>query len=493
MAELKHTKPFPTLNNIHVSDEATIIEFLNTNSKAIGALKYLGSFIDNIKIKNEIGIKANLQFLIVEREEYSSESSGQDHKYNPEGVRDIFEMSYVLPDSFPETATEKKNYVILSTVQTHSCNPKQKCSKCNASGRCSNCNGSGDKSCSSCSGTGKKEQRDGNYANGKPKYKKVACYSCDGRGRKACTSCHGSGKCYRCEGSGQVTCSRCDGTSFYQSYNAYSEQFIPITSNFHYSEYEDVNNLIPTTKNKIVFNDDLIEWQNQSNILFDNKETAIRVNKHSKQFINALKELAGLSSNQKFGRIHVEIETVPITVIDYSFEDKEYQIIIVGEDNIVCFKEIPKKHSYKVNIFKRLLNFFTKKKRQIAFVYIASYMFNSDGSMDEPELKLLELFLNNIKLKQDEKNLLVGSLKQRMTVEELAPKIKNITGDLRALVFAWQCVMQDGQINQTEIDAFMELSKLFKVKEDELEKIKHKATKFAQLKDNEMLEEYFKA
>ena len=55
MAALQHTKPFPTLNNIHVADEATIIDFLNTNSKAIGALKYLGSFIDNIKIRNEIG------------------------------------------------------------------------------------------------------------------------------------------------------------------------------------------------------------------------------------------------------------------------------------------------------------------------------------------------------------------------------------------------------------------------------------------------------
>ncbi|MBK9480885.1 MAG: TerB family tellurite resistance protein [Bacteroidetes bacterium] len=156
-------------------------------------------------------------------------------------------------------------------------------------------------------------------------------------------------------------------------------------------------------------------------------------------------------------------------------------------------EEIPKKHSFKENIFKRLINFFTKKKRQIAFVYIASYMFNSDGSMDEPEMKLLELFLNNIKLKQEEKNALVGNLKQRLTLEELAPKIKNIRGDLRALVFAWQCVMQDGQINQTEIDAFTELSKLFKVDEAGLEKIKHKATKFAHLKDSEMLEEYFKS
>ena len=493
MAQLNHTKPFPTLNNIHVADEATIIEFLNTNSKAIGALKYLGSFVDNLKIKNEIGIKANLQFLIIEREEHRRERAGSEYVFNEKYVRDIFEYKYDLPDTFPTTQTEVEEYTIPSTIETHSCNPKQKCSKCHASGRCSSCDGSGYKSCSSCSGTGKKEQRDGNYANGKPKYKKVACYSCDGRGRKSCSSCNGSGKCYRCEGSGEVICSRCDGTSKYQTYVSFSSSFKPVNTKFHFSEYDELNNLIPNTKNKIAFDDDLIEWENQSSVLFDNKDSAIRANEHSKQFIIQLETLAGLNSNQKFGRIHVEIETVPITVIDYSFEDKEYQIIIIGEDNTICFKEIPKKHSYKANIFKRIKNFFTKKKRQIAFVHIASYMFNADGSMDEPELKLLELFLNNIKLKQEEKNLLVENLKQRMTADELAPKIKNITGDLRALVFAWQCVMQDGQINQTEIDAFMELSKLFKVKEEELEKIKHKATKFAQLKDNEMLEEYFKA
>lgn len=237
----------------------------------------------------------------------------------------------------------------------------------------------------------------------------------------------------------------------------------------------------------------MIEWENKKIILFDNKEGALKTNKHSKEFMNIYEMLSGITSDQKIGRVHANFETVPITIIDYSFEEKEFQLYIVGEENIVCFNEIPKKHSYKVNIFRRIINYFTKKKRQIAFVYLASYMFNSDGSMDEPETKLLELFLNNIKLKQEQKNLLIAELKQPFSLEEITPKIKTIRGDLRALVFAWQCVMQDGQINQTEITAFTELSKLFKVDDDKLEKIKHKATKFAVLKDSEMLEEYFKS
>lgn len=492
--KLKHTKPLSFKNYVHTDDENTIIDFLNEASKTIGALKNLGSFVDTIKIINEFGIKANLKIIFVERELFSRESPGKNHEYYPDEIEDIFDIYFNLPNFFPEKPSEKKSYAINSTVQNHSCNPKQKCSKCNASGRCVNCEGSGTKSCSSCKGTGKTEKRDGSYANGNPKYKKVACYSCDGRGRNSCRSCSGSGKCGKCGGIGEVTCSRCDGTSIYQSYKVFSEQLIPFSENFYFSDYKQLENIIPKSKNNIVFDDTLIEWQDQNNILLDNKESAIKANKYSNQMIKYLNDLAPLNSNQKVGKILASIETVPISFINFSFEDKKYQIIVLGEDNIVCYNEIPKKHSYKVNFFKRILNYFTKTKRQIAFIYIASYMFNSDGSMDSSEKELLQLFLNNSNLSKKEKDLLINKLKEDISIEELSAKIKIIKSDLRALVFAWQCVMQDGQINQIEEDAFIKLSKFFNVnKEEELEKIKHKAKKFAKLKDNVMLEEYFKS
>jgi hypothetical protein len=62
MKGIINTKPFPALNNIHVSSETVILDFLNTNSKAFGALKYMGTFIDNVKIKHEIGIKEIFNF-----------------------------------------------------------------------------------------------------------------------------------------------------------------------------------------------------------------------------------------------------------------------------------------------------------------------------------------------------------------------------------------------------------------------------------------------
>ncbi|MBC7523533.1 MAG: hypothetical protein H7239_03755 [Flavobacterium sp.] len=487
------TKPLPTLNNIHVNDENNIVEFLNSNCKTFGAIKHLGSFIDNMKIKNEIGIKSNLQFLVVERKEFQGQNSGKIYNYNSEGIRDIFEINYDLPETFPKNQSETNKFIITSTVETHSCNPTQKCSKCSGTGRCQNCDARGYNTCGSCRGSGKRKVSDGKFANGNTKYKNIACSSCAGSGRKSCTSCRGTAKCYGCGGDGQVTCSRCDGTSFYQTFLEYSNSYKTVLKDFNYSEYSDLVSVIPLTKNKISFDDDLIEWENKNNFVFDNKENALKVNKHSKEFITSYEMLSSIENNQRLGRIHAKFETVPVTIVDYTFEEKEFQLYIVGDENIICFNEIPKKHSYKVNFFKRIMNYFTKKKRQIAFVYVASYMFNSDGSMDEPETKLLDLFLNNIKLKQEEKNSLIADLKRSFSLEEIAPKIKIIRGDLRALVFAWQCVMQDGQINQTEITAFTKLSKLFKVDDDKLEKIKHKATKFAVLKEFEMLEEYFKS
>jgi uncharacterized tellurite resistance protein B-like protein len=487
------TKPFPTLNNIHVNDENNIVEFLNSNCKTIGAIKHLGSFIDNIKIKNEIGIKSNLEFLIVERKEFQSQNSGKIYNYNSEGIRDIFEINYDIPETFPKKQTETNKFIITSTVETHSCNPTQKCSNCSGTGRCQNCDARGYNTCGSCRGSGTRKVSDGKFANGNTKYKNISCSSCAGSGRKSCTSCKGTSKCYGCGGDGQVTCSRCDGTSFYQTFVEYSNSYKTVSKNFNYSEYSDLVSVIPITKNKTTFDDDLIEWENKNIVLFDNKEGALKKNKHSKEFINIYEMLSGITSDQKIGRIHANFETVPVTIIDYSFEEKEFQLYIVGEENIVCFTEIPKKHSYEVNIFKRIINYFTKKKRQIAFVYLASYMFNSDGSMDESETKLLELFLNNIKLKQEQKNLLIANLKKPISISEIEPIIKIIKSDLRGLVFAWQCVLQDGQINEKEILAFNELTKLFKFNDEELTKIKHKATKFANLKDVEMLEEYFKS
>lgn len=490
MKKLKIIKSLPLLHNVHVQDKGVIIDFLNLNSKTFDSIQNLGSFIDEIKIENTIGIKGSLKYLLVDRSEFNGESPGEQHKVNENGVRDIFKMPYDLPDSF--ITTDEKYYIILSTVENHTCNPIQRCGSCDGSGRCSSCNARGFNICSSCDGTGKKEVSDGKYQNGNPKHKKIACYSCHGSGRKPCGVCNGSAKCFHCDGNGKVTCKRCNGSSTYQSYKTYSNSFIAKEKRFCFSDDENLKEIVASSKNKPAFEDELIEWETEDEILFDKREVAFKINHQSKELFDGIEEFAELTPSQKIGRVYSYFETVPITKINYLFEGEEFSIAIVGEDNLVYFETIPEKHSYSKNFVGRIFDFFSKEKRKIAFIYIASFIFNADKVIDESEIALFESFLNNMKLSHDKRNQLVGVLQKHLTIEDIKPHIKIVQSDLRALIFAWQCVLQDKQIVESEISAFNELAKLFNASETQIEEIKHKATQFGRLKEVEMIEEYFR-
>jgi hypothetical protein len=480
---------FDKLQNLN--NESQIIDFLNTYGEKIGSVKYLGAFADDIKITKKSAVRTSFNYIKVERKEYDSESSGQ--KYTKtEGTTNIFEMSYDLPDKL-DGISDVKNYVILPTVKTFDCSKSEKCSRCNGSGKCSVCDGRGYNRCDSCEGTGKKQVRDGQFANGKPKFKKIACRSCHGSGRNSCYSCDATKKCSRCVGSGNVTCSRCEGIGVFQSYRAYSNKFIPGNIVVHHSEYNDLNSLLPNSKGDVVFDDDLVEWSTKSHLIFDNRKSAILSNQLSKEVIDNLENLIlGTETDSNIGRVSAIIESIPIIQIDYNFEGQNFVMYIIGNNNIICYFSIPNKHNFKLSLFSRFLKSFNKTKRQIAFVYIASYIFNADDNIPKEEIELLELFVKHIKISEEKKKLLLSEISRKLNFEDILPKISSIKNDKRALIFAWHCAIQDNGVNQFEIDAFNKLSEYFKLKSDEIELLKNKASKFASLQEKEMLEEYFK-
>lgn len=490
MKNLIVTKPFPSLTNLHSADESTVIEFLNNTSKELGAIKYLGAFIDDVKLIRDIGLRINLDYIIVERSEYSGERAGQEYN-KTDGTTDIFEINYDLPD-FVNKTTKEERYVILSTVETYSCPTLEKCSKCNGSGRCTSCEARGYNRCIQCEGSGKKSVREGQNPNGTPKYKTIACSSCHGSGKRTCTNCNGTGRCSKCDGSGKVTCRRCDGTGYYQTYFGYTNKYDSGNRVIHRSAYDYLENPLSKGEGSLVYEDGMIEWINESKMLFDNRDTTKKVNKYVPEVIDNIEKLIPITSNQRVGRIYAKCETIPITIINYCFENTEYQITIVGQNNILCYINLPKKHSYKQNVLKRIIKFFNKKKREIAFAYIASFMFHADDEVAKEELNLLETLINSIKLRHEKRSALINILTKKLSIEEVKPNITCLMGDKRALVFAWHCVIQDKEIKPSEIQAFNQLLSMFKIKETEIDKIKHKATKFAQLKDAQMLEEYFK-
>lgn len=488
-----NTKIINNVKDLHTTDENIIVDFLIKNSNALGSINYLGAFIEDIKISSDYGIKVNNKFLIVERLSYDEEIP--DEVYTNSGLEtpELFEFQYNLPDEFPKNKTKVEDFIMLSTVESHSCSPKMKCKKCNGSGNCLSCDARGYNSCYSCSGSGSKKVSDGKKADGKTtKYKNISCSTCHGSGKKICNDCSGSKKCSNCSGSGLVTCSRCEGTSVYQTYIAYNNCYLTIQKDFYYSEYPELVEAIKKTKNKITYDGNLIEYENINKVVLDNIKKCFEINKHSIIFNTDLENQAGINKNQKIGKVYSVIEDVPITIVDFTFENKTYNIKIVGENNIICFEELPKKHNHKVNFITKFLNFFNKKKRHLAFLHIASFMFNSDNHISEEEIILFDVVLNKLKVNQTDKNKIIDDFKIKKPLESILPSIKVVKNDKRALIFAWHCVIQDKQIQDEEIKAFDDLVNYFKINENEISLIKKKAQQFIGLSSEQMLEEYFK-
>jgi hypothetical protein len=94
--KITQTKGIATQQNIHVSDRAVLIDFLNTNSKHIGAIENLGSFIDIVSVKNDIGMEVENSFLIVEREENKSEFSGKKLRQKMEKEKMMFFITHIV-------------------------------------------------------------------------------------------------------------------------------------------------------------------------------------------------------------------------------------------------------------------------------------------------------------------------------------------------------------------------------------------------------------
>jgi uncharacterized tellurite resistance protein B-like protein len=479
----------PSLTDLHTADEATILDFLNVNSKFIGAVKYLGSFIEDVKIKRETGIRAELNYVLVERKESKEKIPGQNLQKS-DSSRDIFEFNYDIPDVV-ESQSEEEICFIPSSIETHECSKTMECSECKGSTYCKKCDGSGRNSCRECGGSGKVKKRVGSFKNGNPEYRNIDCLRCDGRGKVRCSLCNGNGKCKVCDGSGKVTCSQCKGTGYYQSFIAYSNKYKSGSLLINYSEFEDLKPILPKAQGNISFDDDLIQWKNKSEIIFDNREDAKVCNVLAPEIIDNL-ESFNPDSNSRIGRISAKIESIPITFIDYKFEGNEYQISIVGRNNMLCYFNIPSKHMYEQGIFNGFFQALNKEKRHIAFAYIASYMLNADDNISQSEVKLLDTFVSHIKLKQEKKQALLNDIKRKLIFDDIAPKISCVKKDRRALIFAWHCVIQDKQINKSEKEAFKQLASYFEVKDNELELLTNKATGFANLKEIEMLEEYFK-
>ncbi|MFL9844928.1 hypothetical protein [Flavobacterium rhizosphaerae] len=478
------SKPFPDVHNLHEPDSKSLIEFLNANSKSFGSIEYLAAFADNFKVSNESGCRIANKYLAIEREYFEDTEAGEN--YTPSGAKQskgLFEYAYELPDSVEGLNKTADKFVLLDTVKSHRCATSEKCYTCRGSGVCSSCHGRRSKVCRSCSGKGVKQET----VNGTTKTS--SCFWCSGDGNIDCSSCYGRGGCTDCGASGKVICSTCDGIGVYQSFKGISSLKKSFAKVFLFSEYPNLEEALKFTENSAVYDDDVIEWENENTILFDNRENVKDINSYTPELIKELKEY---NDNTRIGRLHSRIENIPVTKINFSFEGEDYEIFITGENNIVYYTTLPKNHSYKQGWFTRLMNWFYAKNRKAAFMYIAAYMLKSDDIFDDDEKEFFKNFLKGLPLNESRKEKIKQNISGSLSLEEIKSRIKVVKKDRKALIFAWHCAIKNGIHTEAEESAFNRLCDFFKVGNEEKESIKHKARQFSGLTMKQMLNEYFK-
>ncbi|MBN2652591.1 MAG: hypothetical protein JXR63_09415 [Spirochaetales bacterium] len=272
-----------------------------------------------------------------------------------------------------------------------------RCSSCSGTGqiRCSSCSGSGYsgyQKCSACGGSGQVYRNNGNTAEGK-----WACMSCGGSGRGArqrcsrchgtgkltCTSCHGHGKntcstcrgsgilvCKKCNGQKVITCPTCDGKTQLVHYYAIDQYFSPIQH----------NPLVAHPKVRANFPDFTIDYNEEPGIeiLTDSVDGVFKRNPLSGTPIAKLFDKMVADSEaetpfdnrigKKIVRQHLILSRVNLYDVIYKFEDKEWELLILGSNNRIMSNDSPflklsqsclenAKKSYKLGKIGRSMDF----------------------------------------------------------------------------------------------------------------------------------------
>lgn len=347
-------------------------------------------------------------------------------------------------------------------------------------GKCPKCDGTGELTCKTCEGTGD-------------------CTSCKGTGRETCSHCHGDGNCPNCEGSGKVTCRRCEGSGWYQTFSIYDSRCY--VKKWEYISLEELQEGLRMAVRRPVYNDVYRKWRLKDTLAFDKVEEVKQKTKeafgneeayknYEKSYEQAVKNCGVIDTPYEKA---TEIGQIPVTKIDFSLNGKEYTAFVMGDNGVVMCDELPVKvEAFKPTFFQKLKMTFTKKKRHLAYIKLAAYIFQCDGkSMDESHV--LDVFVAALNLKPAKQEALKEQLKSynsQMPYEVLRKEISSLFSSKKTLTFAWQCMAVDKNVSSQESGLFAKLVAEYKLESSEIETMKKFATKYSLLKDEHLVNEY---
>lgn len=347
-------------------------------------------------------------------------------------------------------------------------------------GQCPKCDGTGELVCKTCEGSGN-------------------CTACNGSGRETCSHCNGNGDCPNCDGSGKVTCRRCEGSGWYQTFSMYEAKCY--VKKWEFVSLEELKEGLRLATPRPVYKDIYRKWRSRGVVEFDRIDDVI--NKSNQDFGNA-------DSYKTFEKAYTQavnasgvkdtpyekslnMERVPVTKIDFSLNNKDYTAYVMGDNGVVMCEELPVKvEMYKPMFFQKLKLTFTKKKRHLAYIKLAAYIFQCDGkSMDESHV--LDVFIAALKLKPAKQEALKEQLKKydsSMPYEAFRKEVSSLFSSKKTLTFAWQCMAVDKNFSSQENELYAKLVAEYKLEPSEVETMKRFATKYSLLKDEHLVTEY---
>lgn len=347
-------------------------------------------------------------------------------------------------------------------------------------GRCTKCDGTGELVCKTCEGSGN-------------------CTSCKGSGRETCSHCSGNGDCPNCDGSGKVTCRRCEGSGWYQTFSLYDSKCY--VKKWEYVSLEELQEGLKLAKPRPVYKDIYRKWRTKGVVEFDRIDDVINKSNHDfgnaesyKTFENAYTQAVNASGVKDTPyEKSLNMERVPVTKIDFSLNNKEYTVYVMGDNGVVMSEELPVKvDAFKPTFFQKLKLTFTKKKRHLAYIKLAAYIFQCDGkSMDESHV--LDVFIAALKLKPAKQEALKEQLKKydsSMPYEAFRKDVSSLFSSKKTLTFAWQCMAVDKNFSSQENELYAKLVAEYKLDPSEVETMKRFATKYSLLKDEHLVTEY---
>lgn len=215
------------------------------------------------------------------------------------------------------------------------------CEKCNGSGQCSRCYGSGHVKCRACRGSG-------------------TCGKCVGKGKIWCPDCQGKGICFDCKGSTRIKCPRCNGTGHYQNYIEYTFEEKESSNLFCSLLIE--NNHIKDIIGDICYEGVIYDFfARKANVY--NADDVIKTlsGLHRdlfKQWI-AIENYSTFSKdtvNDDYLNTHIQLMKIPVTKVLFNCNSSNFNIYIVGNNQIVFYDKLPGLKDSLVGRFKKLFH-----------------------------------------------------------------------------------------------------------------------------------------